>query len=241
MSFTIYPAIDLKDGQAVRLTQGRFDEATVYNADPVEAARRWLAAGAQYLHVVDLDGALHGDSRNREALRRVLAAAGQVPVQLGGGMRHLAAIEATLALGVARVIIGTGALEGDLVEQACSRFGPERVAVGIDARGGLVATRGWTTVTAVRAADLSYRVQQAGVRTVIYTDIARDGMLAGPNFDEMAAMAATGASVIASGGIAALTDLSRLREIPGVSGAIVGKAIYTGRLDLRQALLESQQ
>lgn len=239
MSFVIYPAIDLKDGQAVRLTQGKAEEKTVYDPDPVDAARRWLAAGAAYLHVVDLDGAFGGLPRNLESVRRIVAAARDVPVQLGGGIRSLEAVEAALDIGVARVIIGTRALEGDLVASACKRFGADRVAVGIDAKGGKVATQGWVNVTDVAAVDLSRRVQQAGVRTIIYTDIAKDGMMSGPNFDEMAAMAATGASVIASGGVSTLADIRTLMGITGVTGAILGKAIYSGALDLQQVLFEA--
>lgn len=239
MSFIIFPAIDLKDGQAVRLTQGKADEKTVYDPDPVDAALRWLLAGASYLHVVDLDGAFGGLPRNLESVRRIVAAAGSVPVQLGGGIRSLEAVEAALAIGVTRVIIGTRALEGDLVASACTRFGADRVVVGIDARGGKVATQGWVNVTDVAAADLSRKVKEAGVRTVVYTDIAKDGMMGGPNFDEMSTMAATGVSIIASGGVSTLVDIRRLKTIPGVSGAILGKAIYSGALDLQQALDEA--
>lgn len=239
MSFTIYPAIDLKDGQAVRLTQGRAEEKTVYDPDPVDAAQRWLAAGAPFLHLVDLDGAFGGAPRNMEAIRRIVATMGAVPVQLGGGMRSLDAIAAALDAGVSRVIIGTKALAGDLVASACARFGPERIVVGIDAKGGMVATQGWVNVTSVRAVDLSRQVQAAGVRTIIYTDIAKDGMMSGPNFEEMATMAATGASIIASGGVSTLADIRRLKTIPGVSGAILGKAIYSGALSLQAALAEA--
>lgn len=237
MSFTLYPAIDLKDGQAVRLLQGRMEDSTVYNPDPADAARRWVAQGAHWLHVVDLDGAFAGASRNLEAVRRIAGAAGAVPVQLGGGMRSLEAMEAAFAAGVTRVIIGSKALDGDLVASAVARFGPEKVVVGIDAKNGLVATEGWVQVSGTRATDLAKQVQEQGVHTIIYTDISKDGMMAGPNFAEMAAMGATGARIIASGGVSSLDDIRRLMAIPGVTGAILGKAIYTGAIDLKEALL----
>lgn len=236
MTFTLYPAIDLKDGQAVRLTQGRAEDKTVYDPDPADAARRWLEAGASFLHVVDLDGAFTGEPRNLGAIRRIVAEAGSIPVQVGGGMRSLEVIRAALAVGVFRVIIGTRALEGELIAQAVEQFGPERIVVGIDAKGGMVATQGWVNVTDVRAVELSGQVQRAGVRTIIYTDIAKDGMMSGPNFAEMQAMAATGADIIASGGVSTLGDIERLQQISGVTGAILGKAIYSGALDLRSAL-----
>lgn len=233
MQFTLYPAIDLKDGQAVRLLQGRMADATVYHPDPADAARRWVAAGAPWLHVVDLDGAFAGASRNMEAVRRIV---GTVPVQLGGGMRTLEAMQTAFAAGVTRVIIGSKALDGDLVAQAVKTFGPDRIVVGIDAKNGLVATEGWANVTTVKATDLAAQVGEIGVRTIIYTDIAKDGMMAGPNFAEMAVMGRTGLGIIASGGVSSLDDIRRLMEIPGVTGAILGKALYTGAVDLKEAL-----
>jgi len=238
MGFALFPAIDLKDGQAVRLIQGRMADATVYNPDPADAAGRWVAAGARWLHVVDLDGAFAGVSRNLHAVRAIAAVAGPagVPVQLGGGLRSLEAMGAALEAGVARVIIGTKALEGELVAAAVARFGSDRVVVGIDAKAGLVATDGWVHVTDVRAKDLAARVGAAGVRRIIYTDIAKDGMMAGPNFSEMGVMGETGLDIIASGGVCTLDDLRRLQSIPGVAGAILGKALYTGAIDLKEAL-----
>lgn len=233
MPFTLYPAIDLKGGQAVRLLQGRMEDATVYNPDPADAARRWVEAGAAWLHVVDLDGAFAGAARNLEAVRRIV---GTVPVQLGGGIRSLAAIETVLNAGVARAIIGSKALDGDLVARAVERFGPDRIVVGIDAKGGMVATEGWVNLSAVKATDLARKVGEAGVRTLIYTDISKDGMMAGPNFAEMEIMGQTGLDVIASGGVSSLDDIRRLMAIPGVTGAILGKAIYTGAIDLKEAL-----
>lgn len=238
MRFELFPAIDIKNGQAVRLVQGRREKTTVYDRDPAEAARRWVAKGVRWLHVVDLDGAFAGASRSLEAVRAIVAAAtaGSVLVQLGGGLRTLEAVEAALEAGVTRVIIGTKALRGDLVAEAVAKFGPYRVVVGIDAKGGRVATNAWTNVTNVRATDLALKVGEMGVRTIIYTDIARDGMMTGPNFAEMAAMGRTGLSVIASGGVSSLADIQKLMEIPGVVGAIVGKALYTGAVDLEEAL-----
>lgn len=236
--FALFPAIDLKDGQAVRLTQGRFEDVTVYAPEPALAAQRWLEAGAQVLHVVDLDGALQGEPANLPAIRSIVEAAGRIPVQLGGGLRSLATIEAALNAGVARCIIGTKALEGSLVQEALAAFGPERIVVGIDAKSGMVATRGWTEVSEVRALDLAVRLVALGVREFIYTDIARDGMMSGPNFAEIERMAACGAGIIASGGVSSLGDIARCQQIPGCSGAILGKALYTGALDLAEALAQ---
>lgn len=240
MRLDLYPAIDLKDGQVVRLRQGRMDEATVYGVDPVRIAARWAEAGARWIHVVDLDGALRGRPQNAAAVRAIVEALRQshpdVRVQLGGGLRTLEALEAALALGVSRAIIGTSALEGDVAARAVARFGPDRVAVSIDARGGFVAARGWVEVTQVRAVDLAVRMREVGVRTVVYTDIATDGMLTGPNFAELEMMGRTGLDVIASGGISSLEDIRRLTEIPGVAGAIIGRALYTGAVDLAEAL-----
>lgn len=236
MRFDLYPAIDLKEGQVVRLKQGRMEDATVYNSDPAQAAYRWIEMGANWIHVVDLDGAFAGASRNLRAVEQIVQAACGAKVQLGGGLRSLEAMEAALSLGVSRVIIGTSALSGDLVARAVERFGADRVVVGIDARSGMVATNGWVDVTRVRAVDLAHTVGAAGVTTLIYTDIAKDGMMAGPNFDEMAIMGRTGLSILASGGISSLDDIRRLMSIPGVDGAILGKALYTGAVDLEEAI-----
>ncbi len=235
--YTLFPAIDLKGGRAVRLKQGRMEDSTDYG-DPAQAAGRWLAAGARYLHVVDLDGAFAGRPANGEAIRAIVNAARQagVPVQLGGGLRSLEAVAAALELGVSRCIIGTKALEGDFMQQAIARFGPERIVAGIDARDGRVATDGWVNVTELRAVDLARQLRLAGVRHCVYTDISRDGMLSGPNWDGLAAMAATGLLVVASGGISSAADVTRAQDTPGVSGAILGKALYTGALDLQSAL-----
>lgn len=238
MSFTLYPAIDLKEGQAVRLLQGRMADATVYDPNPANAARRWVEAGARFLHVVDLDGAFAGAPQNWDALQAILGVAlpAGVRVQLGGGIRTEETVARALDLGISRVIIGTRALEGDFVAQLVAAFGSERIVVGIDARSGMVATRGWADQSDVKATDLAVRMREAGVRTTIYTDISRDGMMTGPNFSEMEAMAATGLEVIASGGVSSLADIRRLMEIRSVTGAILGKALYTGAVDLKEAL-----
>lgn len=237
LPFTIYPAIDLRANRCVRLRQGRADQTTVFSDDPVAVARRWAAAGASWLHVVNLDGAF-GESAaaNQKAVSAILGAV-ELPVQLGGGLRGLAAVESALGLGVARVVLGTLALtQPDVVGEAIRRFGPERVAVGIDARDGMVAVRGWQETSTVSALALAVRLQLMGVHRVIYTDIARDGMLSGPNLPALRAMAATGLGVIASGGIASLEDLRAVAAITGVEGAIVGMALYTGAIDLPAAL-----
>jgi len=234
--FELYPAIDLKGGRVVRLKQGRMDEATVFGTDPSQVAGRWRALGAEWIHVVDLDGAFAGKPQNAAAVRAIVQAVPGARVQLGGGLRTLEAIEAALELGVFRAIIGTSALEGDLVARAVERFGPDRVVVGIDAKNGQVATRGWVDVSEIKATELAEVVRQAGVRTVIYTDISKDGMMAGPNFAEMEVMGRTGVAIIASGGVSSLADVERLQAVPGVSGAILGKALYTGAIDLGEAI-----
>ena len=239
MAFRLFPAIDLKGGQAVRLRQGRMEEATVYFPDPAAAAAQWLAQGADWLHVVDLDGAFAGAPRNLAAIQAIcaVAAARGARVQVGGGLRELSAIEAALQAGVYRVIIGSKALGGDLVSRAITTFGAEHVICGIDARGGLVATDGWVNVSSVTATELAQNLAVLGVGEVVYTDIARDGTLAGPNFAATAALAAAaGLGVIASGGVTSLDDIARLKVMPGVTGAILGKALYEGKIDLATAL-----
>lgn len=235
--FTLWPAIDLKDGRAVRLVQGRFDQVTDYG-DPVAAAQRWLAAGARALHVVDLDGALAGRPVNTAAVRAIAAAAraAGARVEVGGGLRTLEAIGEALDAGASRVVVGTGALSPDFMRAAVARFGPERVVAGIDARDGRVAVRGWLDVTEVQAVDLARELRRLGVRHCVYTDIRRDGTLAGPNWEGLAAMAATGLLVVASGGVRSVDDVRRCRATPGVVGAIAGKALYAGTLDLKEAL-----
>ncbi len=237
---TLYPAIDLKDGVCVRLKRGDMDEATIYETDPAKQAQKFQEAGSRWLHVVDLNGAFAGKPVNKEAVANILKAA-TVPVQLGGGIRDMAGIETWLAAGISRVILGSAAVKNPiLVHQACKSF-PGRIAVGIDARDGFVATEGWAQTSTLPAADLAQRFQDAGVAAIIYTDIARDGMLSGLNLDQTTALAENlGIPVIASGGVGSLDDLHALRRAaaaaPGIAGVIVGRALYDGRIDIESAL-----
>ncbi len=236
----VYPAIDLRHGRCVRLVQGDPNAETVVSDDPVATARRWVGLGAEWLHVVNLDGAFGDEaSANAAALRDILAVV-DVPVQFGGGLRSLADIEAALALGVMRVIVGTVAVtDPDLMGAALARFGGERTALAIDARDGLVATHGWQQLSGITALDLALRMKSLGVTRVVYTDIARDGTLTGVNAPACAALAAASRlAVIASGGVASLDDVRRVKEVEmeGVEGVIIGKALYAGQVDLVQAL-----
>ena len=239
MSLTLYPAIDLKDGACVRLRRGEMDQATVYGTDPAAQARAWQDAGFAWLHVVDLNGAFAGRPVNAEAVRAILGAV-TIPVQLGGGIRDLAGIEAWLAAGVRRVILGSAAVKTPaLVTEACRAF-PGRIAVGIDAREGMVATEGWAEASSLRATDLARRAEDAGAAAIIYTDIGRDGMLTGINLEQTVALARLVATpVIASGGLGGIADLAALRDAaPGtaIAGVIAGRALYDGRLDPAAAL-----
>jgi phosphoribosylformimino-5-aminoimidazole carboxamide ribotide isomerase len=239
----LYPAIDLMNGQAVRLRQGRAEEKTVYSDDPVAVAREWEARGGDWLHVVDLDAAFRGEQTNLDVVRHI-AAAIRIPLQLGGGIRDEAAIERALDAGVARVVIGTRAAAGDdFVARAVARFGGERIAVGIDARDGMVAVKGWTETTGVGALDLGRQAAAAGAAAIIYTDIATDGMLQGPNVAATAEMARTvPAGVIASGGVSSAADLVRLARIEGLAGAIIGRALFDGLISghLRKAMAAAE-
>ncbi len=234
----ILPAIDLKEGRCVRLEQGLMDKDTVYHEDPAAQARIWQEQGGEYLHIVDLDGAFAGIPKNREAIRAIVEAI-DIPAELGGGIRDLATIKAYLELGIERVILGTVAKENPaLVQEACRLF-PGRIVVGIDAKEGLVAIRGWADVTEKRATELAKEMEGFGVAAIIYTDIARDGMMQGPNIEATKALAESiSIPVIASGGVSSLADIRNLLaiEASGVSGVITGKAIYTGALDLRAAV-----
>jgi len=234
----LYPAIDLKEGRCVRLFRGEMSQATVFNDNPAAQAQSFAAAGCRWLHIVDLDGAFAGKPMNRASVDAILAAV-RIPVQLGGGIRELATIEAWLGKGVSRVILGTVALEHpDIVKKACRLF-PERIAVGIDARNGQVAIEGWAKTSTITALDLALRFEDAGVAAIIFTDIDRDGTLAGANIERTAALArALETPVIASGGVSSLDDLKALKahEGDGVAGAILGRAIYDGRIDLAAAL-----
>jgi phosphoribosylformimino-5-aminoimidazole carboxamide ribotide isomerase len=233
----VIPAIDLKDGRCVRLRQGRLQDETVYSQEPAEVARRWEDEGAQLLHVVDLNGAVEGTPRNRTAIEAILKAV-TVPIQVGGGIRTLETMEAYLSSGIERVVLGTAVVrDRALLEEACRRF-PGRVIVGVDAKDGKVAVEGWTDVADHDATDFAVRLSGLAIYAVIYTDIARDGMLEGPNMDGLRRMTAVcPVPVIASGGITRTDDLRSLRALgPKVIGAIVGKALYEGMLDLRTAM-----
>jgi phosphoribosylformimino-5-aminoimidazole carboxamide ribotide isomerase len=237
---TLYPAIDLKDGQCVRLRRGEMDQATVYSHDPGAQAKAWQDAGCRWLHVVDLNGAFAGRAVNRDAVIGILKSVG-IPVQLGGGIRDMAGIEAWLAAGVRRVILGSAAVKNpDLVHQSCRKF-PGRIAVGIDARDGYVATEGWAETSEVRALDLALRFEDAGVAAIIYTDISRDGMLGGLNLEQTVDLAfQLSTPVIASGGVGSIADLVALKQAAGssrvIEGVIVGRALYDGRVDPVAAL-----
>ena len=234
----VIPAIDLKEGRCVRLEQGLMDKDTVYSDDPAAQALIWQEQGGELLHLVDLDGAFAGVPRNRDAIRAIVEAV-SIPTELGGGIRDMATIEAYIDLGIDRVILGTVAKENPaLVGEACRSF-PGKIVVGIDAKDGLVAVRGWADITEKRASDLAREMEDFGVAAIIYTDIARDGMMQGPNIEATRQLAESiSIPVIASGGVSRLQDIENLMaiEASGVTGVITGKAIYTGALDLRQAV-----
>jgi phosphoribosylformimino-5-aminoimidazole carboxamide ribotide isomerase len=239
--FELIPAIDLLEGRCVRLHQGRYDEATVYDDDPAAVAARFAAHPIPRLHVVDLDGARSGRPVNAGAVRRIAEAAGAVPVQLGGGLRTLAAVEEAFATGVHRVVLGTAALRDPELVRGSARRYPGRIVVGIDAKEGRVAVEGWVDQSETTAVDLARRFEDAGVAAVVHTDIARDGTLAGPNLEASAELAAgVGIPVIVSGGIRSTEDLRRAASLSGggIAGAIVGRALYTGDVDLGRALEE---
>ena len=234
----ILPAIDLKGGRCVRLQQGEMDRETLFSDHPEEVAGRWESLGAQFLHIVDLDGAVAGRPQNETAIRRILQSI-SIPLELGGGIRTLDTVEHYLALGVKRVVLGTIAhKQPALLEEACKKF-PGSIAVGIDAREGLVAVEGWKETTAVRAADLVKTMEDKGVETIIFTDIKRDGMMSGPNLQSTRAMAeATSIPVIASGGVTTIDHIRELLRLEscGVEGIIIGRALYEGRVNLKDAL-----
>ncbi|WP_170331606.1 1-(5-phosphoribosyl)-5-[(5-phosphoribosylamino)methylideneamino]imidazole-4-carboxamide isomerase [Ruegeria arenilitoris] len=234
----LYPAIDLKDGQAVRLLRGEMDKATVFNEDPAAQARAFVEAGCEWLHLVDLNGAFAGEPVNAAPVEAILKAC-DVPAQLGGGIRDMATIETWIDKGLARVILGTVAVENpDLVREAARAF-PGKVAVGIDARNGMVATKGWAEETDVQVTDLARSFEDAGVAAIIYTDINRDGAMQGPNIEATADLArAVSIPVIASGGVSSLDDLIALRDCGvDLNGAISGRALYDGAIDLKEALV----
>ena len=230
----LYPAIDLKDGRCVRLIKGDMGQATVFNDSPGDQARQFVDAGAEWIHVVDLNGAFAGKPVNAQAVDAILKAA-QVPIQLGGGIRDLATIESWLGAGVARVILGTAAVKDPALVKTAARAFPGKIAVGIDARGGYVATEGWADTSELEVTELARRFVDAGVAALIHTDIDRDGVMGGPNVAASAALArAVPIPVIVSGGVSSLADLSAVKaaEASGLAGVISGRAIYDGRLDL---------
>lgn len=235
---TIIPAIDLKDGRCVRLRQGRAEDSITYSEDPVEMARRWQSEGAEYLHVVDLDGAFRGQPVHTELIGRMIRAV-SMPVEVGGGLRTEADLRAILACGADRAVIGTRAFSDPRALAALVREFGARLAVGIDARDGQVQVRGWVETTAMRAVDLATLADQQGVGTIIYTDTARDGMLGGVNAEAMRAMCRqVSCNVIASGGVSGVADLRTLQalDVPNLSGVIVGKALYEGTVNLKELL-----
>jgi phosphoribosylformimino-5-aminoimidazole carboxamide ribotide isomerase len=237
-TFIIYPAIDIRDGKCVRLVQGDYHRETVYNEDPVSVARDWEAQGGRWIHLVDLDGAKAGRPVNAELIGR-MAKAVNVPVQVGGGLRKEEDVERLIGLGVARVILGTAAIEDRaFVSRVLAKYGSS-VAIGIDARNGFVATRGWLETSEVKAEDLAVQLAAEGAQTFIFTDISRDGMMSGPNVEAIVRLAqVSGRTVIASGGVSKPEDLDRLAAHAGdgVGGAIVGKALYTGSIRLDEAV-----
>ncbi len=234
----IIPAIDLKEGKCVRLEQGLMDKATVYSEDPGTTAKHWEAQGAELLHVVDLNGAFAGVPKNLDAIKAIRAAI-RIPVEVGGGIRDIATINTLVSIGIDRIILGTAAVEKPVfVREACEKF-PGKIIVGIDAKDGMVAIKGWAEVTKVKAIDLAKQMQDAGVIAIIYTDIKRDGMLTGPNIEATRGLAeALRIPVIASGGVHTMKDIENLLAVrySGVSGVITGKAIYSGSLNLKEAI-----
>lgn len=231
----VYPAIDIRAGRCVRLVEGDFSRETQFDADPVDAAKRWAGNGAAWIHVVDLDAALAGEPANFAAIERIVNSV-DVPVQLGGGMRRNEHVATALDIGVARVVVGTKAIDSpDFVAELSSRW-PGRIAVGLDARDGLLAAAGWLEQTDVAATAVARSAIAAGIGSLVYTDIRRDGTLAGPNLDALAEMIAiAGSAVIASGGVGDLRDVERVRDL-GAGGVIIGRALYDGRVDLVEAI-----
>lgn len=232
----LYPAIDLKDGQCVRLLQGDYNEVTVYGHDPAEMAKKWEALGGDYLHIVDLDGAKAGKGINGEAIKSIVAAI-DIPIELGGGIRTIEDIRVQLERGVDRVILGSAAIKNKaLVKEAVETFGADKIVVGVDAKNGMVAVEGWLEVTDTSALIFCKELEKMGVETVIYTDIAKDGMMQGPNIEETKKLVdETNLKIVASGGVSSLEDLKALDAIK-VHGAIIGKAIYTGAISLEEAV-----
>ncbi|MEN0666735.1 1-(5-phosphoribosyl)-5-[(5-phosphoribosylamino)methylideneamino]imidazole-4-carboxamide isomerase [Caldifermentibacillus hisashii] len=232
----LFPAIDIRDGKCVRLIQGDYGKQQTYG-DPVEMAKKWEEAGAEFLHIVDLDGALFGETKNLSAIQLILETI-HIPIQLGGGIRSLEKVERLMEMGVSRVILGSAALRDEqFLDEALETYG-SAIAVSIDAKNGFVATDGWTKTSEVEALAFAKKLEEKGCQTIVYTDIAKDGMLSGPNFSELEKINwETTMDVIASGGVSSLEDLRKLKAL-NMYGAIIGKAIYTGKINLEQALKE---
>ena len=231
----LYPAIDLKDGKCVRLLQGDYNEVTVYGDNPAEMAKKWESLGGDYLHIVDLDGAKEGKGINDAAIKAIVEAI-NIPIELGGGIRTIEDIKTKLAMGVDRVILGSAAIKNkDLVSEAVGTFGADKIVVGVDAKSGMVAIEGWLEVTDVSALDFCKELEKIGVKTVIYTDIAKDGMMQGPNVEETARLVQeTKLDIVASGGVSSIEDLEKLEAV-NVYGAIIGKALYIEAINLEEA------
>lgn len=232
----LYPAIDMKNGQCVRLRQGAFDDITIYSDSPEKVAAYWQEKGASFLHLVDLDGALAGYSVNEPVIKKIVEAV-SVPIQIGGGIRTRETVERMLNLGIKRVIIGTKAVERpEFLQELTREFGEESIVAGIDAKDGMAAIQGWEQVSRIKALDLCLKIKAFGVRHVVYTDISRDGMLSGPNVEATRHLTLeTGLDIIASGGVSCMEDLEHLHQ-QGISGAIIGKALYEKRIDLGDAV-----
>lgn len=232
----LYPAIDMKGGKCVRLTQGLFDNVKVYSDTPADMAKLWVSQGASFLHIVDLDGALAGKSVNEEAIRAIVASV-DVPIQLGGGIRSAQAVEHMLELGITRCIIGTRAVERpEFIRELIGQFGADHIVAGVDARDGMVAVEGWEKVSDLTALELCLKMKEFGVEHIVYTDISRDGTLTGPNVDYTRELTErTGLDIIASGGMSCMEDLIRLNDC-GIRGAIIGKALYENRISLPEAV-----
>ena len=232
----LFPAIDIKNGQCVRLRQGSFRDVLVYSDVPLKVAKQWEAYGASFIHIVDLDGALVGHSVNDDVIKEIVSNV-NIPIQIGGGVRTIKDIENKLSLGIARVIIGTKAVKDPgFIREAVSTFGQDKIVIGIDAKDGLVAIEGWETLSNYQAVSLALEMKKAGVNTIVYTDISKDGMLQGPNINHTKEMVTeTGLNIIASGGISSLKDLEMLQEI-NVYGAIIGKALYENKIELKKAI-----
>lgn len=235
----VIPAIDLRNGKCVRLVEGKLENETIYSDDPAEMAKKWESLGAKFIHLVDLDGAFAGRPQNLKAIRGILNAI-SIPAELGGGIRDMDTISSYIDMGMNRVILGTAAInDPKLVEEACTRFGGDRIVLGVDAKNGMVAIHGWDSTVTKTAVELANEMKNLGITRIIYTDISRDGTLKGPNLESTREIAEkSGLKVIASGGISSLADIKAVKELEpyGVDSVITGKALYDGRLDLREAL-----